>query len=215
MKTTESILPEFNAERFLKSTICNGMFKDANEFLSRVDCIINNSEDSSYSFLSKIYVDLLMAIESDLKCLIVSLSKDEERPEIAYLTARGKSHKIVDLYNEIENRAENKLNLLTEKDKLELLEKATLIKVSNRYTLFTILHIKTENGIDRDYGIGEYSSLLSFEYIEKLKRIALNLHQISNEAIKTYTDRIFMKGANYKILEGRISEFKEEIGRKL
>lgn len=215
MKSIENIFSKFDADIFLKSTICGSMFRDSHDFLWRVNCILNNMEHSGYSFISKIYVDLLMAIESDLKNLIIALSKQNESPEDAYKVARNKSHNIIKLYYEVELRAKNRLKLLNNNDKKELLNKATIIKVSNRYHLFSLLQIRDENPADRDFGLGEYSSLLSLEYVYELRKIAFKLHEIVIIAQSRFTVTVAMSGNDMTEYSNRMKEFKSNMGRKL
>jgi hypothetical protein len=215
MTTAKSFLPKFNADRFIKSTIANTMVHDAHDFIWRVGCIKKHMEYSGYSFFSKIYVDLLMAIESDLKCLIIALSKNDEKPEDAYKVARSKSHHINKLYKEVEIRAKNRLKLLDLKDRNEIIEKSTQIKVSNRYHLFSLLQIRDEDPMDRDFGYGKYSSLLSFEYISELERIAIDLHKITLVAMSRFTVTVSMSGQNMNKYSDRLKRFKSELGNKL
>ncbi|UII28758.1 hypothetical protein LVD15_10125 [Fulvivirga maritima] len=215
MKIRPKITPPFNSERLLKSTLSNSMLSDANDFLWRVDIVKSNSDFFGISFISKIYVELLMAVESDLKSLIISLSLRKETPEDAYMVARNCGHDISKLYSEVEKRAKNRITLLKLKDKNELLEKATQIKVSNRYKLISLLKIKTDDPLDRLFGVGKYSSLLTYEYISDLEKIALKLHQISSKSSKRYLDMVAMNGRNIGKYERRVNQFKEKLGKKL
>jgi hypothetical protein len=215
MTTAKSFLPKFNADRFIKSTIANTMVLDAHDFIWRVGCIKKHMEYSGYSFFSKIYVDLLMAIESDLKCLIIALSKNDEKPEDAYKVARSKSHHINKLCKEVEIRAKNRLKLLDLKDRNEIIDKSTQIKVSNRYHLFSLIQIRDEDPMDRNFGYGKYSSLLSFEYISELERIAIDLHKITLAAMSRFTVAVSMSGQNMNKYSDRLKRFKSELGNKL
>ena len=114
---------KFNSNTFLKRTICDSMYIDANQFLWRVHHLIRLDDFTDRNWYSKIYVDLIMAIETDLKAIIVGLSKDSETPEQAYNSARQKGHNIKKLYDEVEDRAKNRLKLLNKKDKKLLFNK--------------------------------------------------------------------------------------------
>ena len=215
MTSAKYFLPKFNADRFIKSTIAGSMKQDAQDFIWRVDCIKQNMEYGGYSFFSKIYVDLLMAIESDLKCLIISLSKRDEKPEDAYIAARSKSHNISKLYAEVETRAKNRLKLLNSKDKEEIIYASTYIRVSNRYHLFSLLQIREEDPINRDFGYGEYSSLLSLEYINELERITFSLHEVTLSAMDRFLVPVMMSGCNISNYGDRLKEFKLKMDKKL
>jgi hypothetical protein len=211
----KNIIPPFNADRFLKSTISKSMWSDSNDFLWRVDVIKKNNETTSFSWISKLYIDLLMAIESDLKSLIISLSQKQEIPEKAYTVVRSKSHNIEQLYSEVEERAKNRIKLLDHKKKDELLNKAIKIKVSHRYKLISLISIRNENGSDRDFGFGEYSSILTYKYLSIIEKIALELHSIAKKSDEKYMPFIMMNGSNMKKHFGRIKEFENNLGKRL
>jgi len=189
------------------------MWSDSNDFLWRIDIIKKNNSNTNFSWISKIYIDLLMAIESDLKSLIISLSKKQETPEEAYTIARNRGHSIVQLFEEVEQRAKNRIKLLEEKDKNEIINRASKIKVSNRYKLISFLNIRSELGIDRDIGLGKYSSLLTYQYLEKIEVIALKLHSIAKKSNEKYTPDIAMSGGNMEKYFDRIEEFKNNVRR--
>lgn len=208
----KKLFPPFNAERQVKSILSSTMHTDANDFLIRTNLLLKDLDYLSYAYLSKIYVDVLMSIESNLKALIIILSKKEETPEEAYSKARKHSHRINKLYEEVENRASKRLKLLSEKDKEELLNNAIKITVNNRYRLVTLTQIRKE-GVGRDWGFGEYSKLINYKYIRKLQKIAFEIHKITNKASERYLDRMGMKGINMKKFDKRFKEF--QINSKL
>ena len=148
-----------------------------------------------------------MAIESDLKCIIISLSIKEETPEEAYNIARKCSHKIDCLYEEVKKRALNKVKLLNKKDETELLERAIKIKVDNRYRLITLMKLRKDGKFNIDWGLGEYSQLLDYDYILKLQKIAFNLHEISSKTSDKYLDRSGMRGNNLGKFDKRLEDF--------
>ena len=202
----KKLIPPFNAERQLKATLATTMYTDANDFLLRTNILLKDIELLSYAYLSKIYVDILMSIESNLKTLIIILSKNDETPENVYKEARKHSHKIADLYNEVENRAFRRIKLLSEKNKNELLNNAIKITVNNRYRLVTLTQIRSE-GINTDWGLGEYSNLINYEYIRELQKTAFMIHEITNKASGKYLDRMGMKGTNIEKFDDRFQEF--------
>jgi hypothetical protein len=211
----EKLIPKFNSEKFLKSRLTSNMWLDSNDFLYRVKLMQYHRDHDGYSIVSKIYVDILMAIESDLKSLIISLSKNDETPENAYLVARNHSHRIENLYAEVELRARNRIKLLNQKDKDELLNNAINIKVSNRYQLITQLNIGTEDFIHTDFGIGKYSSLLQPDYLLKIENISRRLHWIANESSKRFMPKLIMTGDSIGIYHDRLKEFAQNLGRRL
>lgn len=190
-------IPPFNAERQLKAILASTMRTDANDFLLRTNILLKDIDLLSYAYLSKIYVDILMSIESNLKALIIILSKNDETPEEAYKEARKHSHKIGELYGEVENRASKRIKLLLRKDKDELLNNSIKITVNNRYRLVTLSQIRTE-GVNRDWGLGQYSKLINYEYIRELQKTAFKIHEIAHNASEKYLDSMGMKGTNMK-----------------
>ena len=203
--------PKFNSNTFLKKTMCDSMFLDAIQFLWRVHYLLRNDQFHDRNWYSKIYVDISMAIESDLKAIIIALSKSSEKPEEAYRKARFMSHNIKNLYAEVELRAKNRIKLLSKKDRENLIEKYATLNVSNRYDLVTFYgirdDIKNKNFTDKSVKyILAYDSLLEFE------KIANKLHEISKKAVQK-KPIIAMNGGNMKKYFKRIDKFKTNIGR--
>lgn len=203
----KSLISPFNADRQLKSSISSTMWTDANDFLHRSNIILENLEFSSYAYLSKIYIDILMAIESDLKSIIISLSNKSETPEEAYIIARNHNHRIDYLYKEVKKRAYRKVKLLDKKDEDELLNNAIKIRVDNRYRLITLMQLRKDGKFNIDWGLGEYSQLLEYDYIIKLRKIAFQLHNISSETSDKYLDRSGMIGTHLGKFDKRFEEF--------
>lgn len=202
-------LPKFNSDKFLKATIADSMFKDANQFLWRVHFLLRTSDFTDRNWYSKIYVDLLMAIESDLKGLIVCLSKDSESPEDAYKSARKKGHDIKQLYSEVELRAKNRLKLLSVKQKERLFVDFTILNVNNRYDLVTFYDIK--NDIQNlNFKDNSVKVLLREESILELEKLAIDLHQILIIARKKMPI-IAMTGTSVSKYHERLQEFYDNI----
>lgn len=198
-------LPKYNSEKFLKATIADSMFKDANQFLWRVHFLLRTSDLTDRNWYSKIYVDLLMSIESDLKGLIICLSKDSESPEEAYRVARKKGHDIKLLYNEVESRAKNRLKLLPIKTKEKLLNDFTTLNVNNRYDLVTFYDIR--NDMEKlNFKDNSIKVLLGEESILELEKLAIDLHQILISARKKMP-LIAMTGKSVGNYHKRIQEF--------
>lgn len=211
----KSIFPPFNADRQLKSQITRSMVLDGHEFLIRADLLVAKPYVRSSSYLSKIYVDLLMSIESSLKSLIISLSKKNETPEDCYTIARKKGHRINDLYSEVEMRAFRRIKLLSLKDKNELLNNSIKIKVSNRYKIVTMTDLKSD-GLGRLWGDGIYTKLLDHSYIlHRLRNIAQQLHIIARDAEKKYMDMIAIKGQNAGKTSARFELFYKNLSGRL
>jgi hypothetical protein len=207
MTKIKDLIPPFNSDRQVKSAIAVTMWTDSNDFLLRSNIILQNLEFSSFAYLSKIYIDILMAIESDLKCIIISLSNKSETPEEAYGIARKCNHRIDKLYNEVRKRAFRKVKLLNQRDEDELLKNAIKIRVENRYRLVTLMKLRKDGKFNIDWGLGEYSQLLEYNYILKLQKIAFQLHQISQNASDKYLDRSGMLGTNLGKFDKRLEEF--------
>ena len=213
MHKVKSLIPAFNANKQLKSTIASTMWTDANDFLHRSNIILQDLETGSFAYLSKIYIDILMAIESDLKCIIVGLSIKSETPEESYNIIRGHSHRIDKLYNEVKKRALNRIKLLNKKDEIELLKNVIKIRVENRYRLVTLMQLRKDGKFNIDMGTGEYSQLLEYNYIRKLQKIAFELHVISDKTCKKYLIKEIINGKNMKKFDNRFKDFFENIKR--
>ncbi len=191
-----SLIPPFNAERQLKSDLANSMWGDANDLLWRVDMSLHDPPSYSKAFLAKVYVDILMSIESSLKSLIVCLSKKEESPEDAYITARKQNHNIIKLYQQVEIRSKRRIKMLSKKD-INIITKGITLNVSNRYKLITELMLLEEDWIDRELNQGAVSSILNFDFINDLRIVAFLLHEISHRAIEKYCAQKAMNGSNH------------------
>jgi len=188
---------------------------DSNDFHWRINTILQNQEFYNISFNSKIGVDILMAIESDLKSLIISLSKKDETPEEAYLTARKCGHNLKKLYDNVELRAKNRLKLLTSNEKKQIIGKFDKLRVSNRYKIISLLKIRNEDPWSKIFGFGEFSSILDIDNIEKTEKIALKLHQIARISIERNSDPLSMNGKNLHKYHDRIFEFESNLRGKL
>ena len=211
MTKQKSLIAPFNADRQLKSLISSTMWTDANDFLHRTNIMLENLEFSSFAYLSKIYIDILMAIESDLKCIIIALSDKSESPEDAYKIARKCSHRIDCLYQEAKTRAFKRVKLLNKKDEVELLENAIKIKVENRYRLETLIKLRKDGKFNIDWGLGEYSKLLDYNYMLRLQKIAFQLHELSRKISDKYLDSNGMFGTNLGKFDRRFDDFFKNI----
>lgn len=176
-------LPKYNENEYLKARISDGMHKDANQFLWRVHLLLRKSDFTDRNWFSKIYVDLMMAIESNLKSIAISLSPKSETPEQAYKKVRSQGHKIKELYQIVETLAKRRLKLLSSKEKNELLNKYSKLGVSNRYELITLYGI-WENIENKNFSDNSVRSILQESSIFRLEEIANKLHQISLQARK-------------------------------
>lgn len=94
------------------------------------------------NFRAKIIVDLLMSIECSLKSLIISLSIDNEPPEIAFKKLKNLSHSLEKLYEEVASRSKNrfKIHRLNKK----LFNDLKKLGVRSRYA-YEICSIRTQS----------------------------------------------------------------------
>jgi hypothetical protein len=104
--------PPYNSDLYLKKDISGSFWKDSNDLLWRSKIFRRHIPHDNLSTKSKVYVDLVMAIECSLKSMIVTLSLKSETPEAAYLVARRCSHHLDKLYAEVQKRARNRVKLL-------------------------------------------------------------------------------------------------------
>lgn len=202
-------LPKYNPDNYLKATISEGMFIDANQFLWRVHLLLRNSDFSDRNWFSKIYVDLLMAIESDLKSIAMSLSPKAETPEQAYTKVRKEGHKIDNLYQIVQILSKGRLKLLTTKDKNELINKYLKLSVNNRYDLITTSGIM-EDIKNHNFSESSVKSILQERSLFRLEEIANKLHQISRKA-REKNPIVPISGLNLLDTEKRERQFRDNI----
>ncbi len=197
----------FNADRQLKYKLATSFWADSNDFLWRVGLLINNRPHDSNAYFSKLYVDLIMSAECALKSLIISLSLPSETPEDAYLTARNLSHNLDKLYIEVARRAKNRIKLLTKTDK-NILLKANTLGVGYRYDIRTFFFLTQEDYIDRAFQKGLVSSVINYEFINKLYKMLHTLKDIStNSYVKYYGKDNSLSGSNLQKLHDRQDAF--------
>lgn len=205
----------FNAERQLKYKLSTSFWSDSNDFLWRVELLINNRPHDSNAYFSKMYVDLIMSAECALKSLIISLSLSSETPEVAYLNARKLSHHLDKLYLEVEIRARKRIKLLTKADKIILL-KANTLGVGYRYDITTFFFLTQEDHLDRAFKTGLVSSVINYDFIIELQRV---LHILKDIAYYSY-DKYYGKdsslmGTNLQKLHDRQDVFFKAMKNKL
>ena len=207
-KTINKLLgiPPFNAERQLKSKLANSMWVDANDFNWKADILLKNLPHETKSYFGKVYVDLMMGIESSLKSLIISLSAPSITPEDAYINARNKGHKIDALYTEVQKLAKKRVKLLSKLD-LKILDEAKTLSVNNRYELITFLLFIQEDSLKRILHADKISSILNEEFLGELLKVAIRLSNIAKKSIKKYCDFPGMSGTQAGILDKRTKLF--------
>lgn len=211
MSSIEIKSKKHSINTYLKKSICDGMHRDANQFLWRVHHLLRNTEFNDRNWMSKIYVDLVMAVESDLKTIIVGLSKKSETPEDAYKTARKHGHNIEKLHKEVEKRAKHRLKLLSEKKRELLLNKFTTLHVSNRYELVTFYGIR-EDLKNKNFTDKSVKYLLTPDALIEFEKLANELHVIARKANKK-KPIIVLTGGQLKRYFNRLDKFKANIGR--
>ena len=95
-------------ERAVKSHLARNFYQDGNLFIERYDQVKFTDSMLKRNFRAKCIVDLAMSIECSLKSMIISLSKDSEKPSKAYKRARKNGHNIDGLYKEMALRAKSR-----------------------------------------------------------------------------------------------------------
>jgi len=205
----KKFIPPFNADRQLKSFIAYSWSRDGMEHLKRVKVLHNELNNTSKSYISKIYVDVLLSIECNLKSLIVTMSKKHETPESAFKKARRKNHEIKKLYKEVKKRAKGRAKLLNKSMENQLLNRLLTIEIHNRYRIRTLKQIISD-GVPRYFGEGVYSNLMTIESLDDIWTIADELHNLTRKLNSKYLDDRFIKGKNNLKFEKRLkSSFKE------
>lgn len=200
---------KYNENEYLKARISDGMHVDANQFLWRVYLLLRSSDFTDRNWFSKIYVDLMMAIESNLKSIAISLSPKSETPEQAYKKVRSKGHRIKELYQLVETLAKKRLKLLSPKVKNELLNRYSKLGVSNRYELITLYGI-WEDIENKNFGENSVKSILQESSLFRLEEIADKLHQISAKARKK-NPTIPITGRDALKQQKRVKKFRDSV----
>lgn len=200
-------VPAFNSARQLKSTIANSMWKDANDFNWKADILLKNIPHESKSYFGKVYVDIMMGIESSLKSLIVAMSPKGLTPEQTYINVRSKGHRISDLYNEVQRLARQRVKLLDKKDYDVIAIANQNLSVNNRYDLITFLLHQKQDSLKRILHTDDISLIFNEEFLKKLLIVAIKLASIANRTIKKYCDIQAMSGTNLGKLQKRTDLF--------
>ncbi|EGR4314898.1 hypothetical protein DDN32_18270 [Vibrio cholerae] len=107
LKQALGVPKEQKPQRAVKYLVASNFYSDGNLFIERFDHLKNTDSMENRSFRAKAVVDLAMSLECSLKCLVISLSADQESPEDAYLKARNLGHKLQKLYNEVKSREQS------------------------------------------------------------------------------------------------------------
>lgn len=204
----------FNADNQLKTKLSMSMGSDANDLNWKASILLNNIPHYTRSYFGKVYVDIIMGIESSLKSLIISLSKKTDSPETIYTAARSKGHKIADLYSEVEKLAKNRIKLLDKKD-LVVLGKAKTLTVNNRYDLINVLLYMQEDSMDRILRTDAVSSVLNEKFLHELIKVSYKLSKIANAARSKYCDFPGMMGSDLLTMHNRIDSFYKAMKHKL
>lgn len=178
-------LPPFKPELYVKRTIAVSFWKDCNDLLWRANIFRARIGHDTLSTKAKTYVDIIMAMECSLKSMIVSLSHETETPESAYLVARGCSHHLDRLYNEVKSRAKNRVKLLPNKDVATII-KGNSLGVGYRYDVTGFMFLSQEAWTDRTARTGVVSSILNHDFINQLNTVAHNLNRISGDTSNRY-----------------------------
>jgi hypothetical protein len=156
------------------------MIHDSAEFIQIATSILRQCEVLPKTLLSKIYVNLLMAVESDLKSIIISLSTNDTDAFEAYKKARKFSHHNKSMYDEIKKLGKNKLKLLSKKDEKKFKEFISRFKVYNRYGLEVIgsllMNVESEefyNSKSMRDKLNEKEVIVFISLVKKLHKIAI------------------------------------------
>jgi hypothetical protein len=205
----------FNVDRQLKYKLSTSFWADSNDFLWRVGLLLNDRPHDSNAYFAKMYVDLIMSAECALKSLIISLSLSNETPEDAYSTARRIGHNLDKLYTEVEHRAKRRVKLLSLADKSILL-KANTLGVNYRYDITTFFFLTQEDYIDRAFQRGLVSSVINFDFINKLYKMLHKLKDIADISYhKYYGKDNTISGKNLQKLQNRQTAFFTAMRNKL
>ena len=208
-------LNPFDAERHLKHKLSTSFWSDSNDFLWRVQGLLNGRPHDTRGYFAKIYVDLIMSAECALKSLIISLSDSNETPEDVYSKARSFSHNLENLYKEVESRAKGKVKLLTKNDR-KILLKANTLGVGYRYDITTFFFFIQENNIDRAFEQGKVSSIINYRFINQLYKMLHTLNNIAYQSFqKHYGKDIGVSGTNLTTLKQREKTFFNSVKNKL
>jgi hypothetical protein len=207
-------LPPFKPELYVKRTVSASFWKDSNDLLWRANIFQRQIGHDTLSTKAKTYVDIVMAIECSLKSLIVSLSRESETPEEAYLVARSCSHHLDRLYAEVRVRAKNRVRLLTP-DKERIIIKANSLGVGYRYDVTAFMFLSREDWVDRSQKKGLVSSVINHDFINQLNVAAHELNTLSNKTLdKCLGWYARVNTSRWKEVNDRHSQFLSTLGRR-
>jgi hypothetical protein len=205
--------PPFKPELYVKRTLSASFWKDSNDLLWRADIFHKGIEHDTLSTKAKTYVDIVMATECSLKSLILSLSREPETPEDAYLVARGCGHHLDRLYAEVKVRAKNRVRLL-DPDKEAIIIKANSLGVGYRYDVTAFMFLSQEDWVDRSQKKGLVSSVINHDFINELNVVAHELNTLSNKTLDKYLGWYArVNTARWQEISDRHSRFLSTLGR--
>lgn len=139
------------------------------------------------SFRSKLFVNLRMAIECYLKCLVMVLAESGEKPEDAYKTARKASHSLLNLLTEVQRRSKSKKNYVRTTSNA-LLGRVDNMKVSLRYGVDVFGAYSKEPPNEQFFDSGPTSATLGSD--AWMTTLAKHAAYIGRKAHRAYRQRL-------------------------
>ena len=179
------LIPPFNADRQLKTHLASAFLTDANDFLWRIDRIIEGADQTNRSYHAKILVDMIMCAECALKSTIISLSEKNESPEDAFKACRKHGHNLEHLFNEAKDRSSRRMKFTDVKD-LALLKEANKLGVESRYSNPLKFTLMNSDVMQRMLGDDIVNRVVNPEWIEGFRKVLTRLFLLADAAYKKY-----------------------------
>jgi hypothetical protein len=182
------LVPPFNADRQLKTHLSSAFLIDTNDFLWRIDRVIEGNDQTNRSYVAKTLVDMIMCAECAFKSIIISLSQKDESPEDAFKACRKYGHNLEHLFNEAKKRAVRRIRFLDHKD-LAMLKEVNKLGVESRYSnplRFTLLNSEP---MQRLFGEDIVSRIVNPEWMGKFRRLLARLFKIARAAYDKYRSK--------------------------
>ncbi|GIB60897.1 hypothetical protein VCSRO140_3465 [Vibrio cholerae] len=207
LKQALGVPKEQKTQRAVKYLVASNFYSDGNLFIERFDHLKNTDSMENRSFRAKAVVDLAMSLECSLKCLVISLSADQESPEDAYLKARNLGHKLQKLYNEVKSREQSDI-VIPPLDSA-VFTSLNKLGVGSRYGYEVWLLRFNSEAKDIFLGNDLISSTVEDpEWVHTLRNYAVLLNNLADQCCSHYLSKhAVLSGDYFKEYERELSAF--------
>jgi len=197
---------KFNTTKSIKGLFANRFLTDGNLFITTYDLVSKTEYFQNKNYRAKIIVELMMSIETSLKSLILSLSKDDETVINAYKKAKGCSHDINKLYHEVKCRSKNRIKIL---DKPKIFVDIKNLKVSSRYSIELFL-IEYDNKNKEDKLINK--TINNSKWVLELRNYAVQFNNLASRSYSRFMQKhTILNGKDFSERNKELTSFIEKL----